>query len=59
MTAPVPAVSASELTRLHQQIDTLAMLSPTSLPALRVLVDGIVWHALRTAARRCPDDDTR
>lgn len=57
MTRPAIAVPTSELTRLHQQIDTLAMLAPESVTALRVVVDGIVWQALRSVARRCPEDE--
>jgi hypothetical protein len=54
MTAPVLAISASELTDLHRQIDTLAMVQPESLPAIRTLVDELVWQALMTIARRRP-----
>ena len=52
-----PAVSADELARLHQQLDTLALLAPESLTELRVVVDAIIRQALRRVARHCPEKD--
>jgi len=39
MTTAAATVAASELRDLHRRLDTLALLQPSSIPALRILVD--------------------